>query len=69
MEYALSLLAGGIAANLVASRRVLRDDLSERWQQVCQLFLVWLVPIVQSGNSQWCGGRIFSSPASTACSR
>lgn len=45
MEYALPLLAGVIVANFVASRLVLRDDLSEHWQQVCQLLLVWLVPI------------------------
>jgi hypothetical protein len=35
-----------IAANVIASRLVLRDDLLERRQRVLQFAVVWLVPIL-----------------------
>ena len=48
MEYALVafLLAPLIAANGVATRLVLRDEVISRKQRIVQVFLVWLVPII-----------------------
>lgn len=48
MELALVvlLLLPLIAANWVATRLVLRDEVISRKQRIAQVFLVWLLPII-----------------------
>ena len=48
MDIVLTLLVVALPLwlNVKATRLVLRDDLSERWQRIAQLLLVWLVPVI-----------------------
>jgi hypothetical protein len=46
LVFALMLMAAPLILNLWATRLVVRDDLSEWWQKVAQLLLVWLLPVI-----------------------
>ncbi len=48
MEYAFValLLVPLIAANGMATRLVLRDDVISRQQKIAQMLLVWLLPVI-----------------------
>jgi hypothetical protein len=50
MEIAFVLLAVAVPLwlNVIATRAVLSDDLSERGQKFWQLLLVWLIPLIGS---------------------
>lgn len=43
---AVLIFAALLALDLLATRAILKDDLSERRQRVAQFVLVWLVPLI-----------------------